>query len=228
MRVVATDAGSAHDDGHDQADAVAEQRMRDILDLLVRIDAQARQRGGLERIELVRRAVLERIIRDEAIDDVLLLLADHLAEFERQRGRNRHRPRHGLIVVDHLGLSGVGQDAPDNIAGVVAAHAGNQGIEVGRLPAQRRFPETCQIEPHRHRQQRQQKGDQKTGQNAARAQLFRIRLVHGPAPIAAAVIPVLPNTGCFDEPMTVWSCRPSWPGNASGHGALKSAAADNT
>src|SRR5437868_671786 len=69
----------------DQAHIVTEQRPLRLDNLLVRIGAQRLQRLFLEGIQRMRRAVLERIVRDEAIGDVLLLLADHLAEFERQR-----------------------------------------------------------------------------------------------------------------------------------------------
>ena len=59
-------------------------------ELLVGIVAQALQGSLLEFIELMRRAVPERKVGDEAIGDILLLLADHLAQFQRQRRRDRN------------------------------------------------------------------------------------------------------------------------------------------
>ena len=83
MRVVAVDAGLLHDDRGHQADAVAEGGPRDVGDLLVRLFTQRRERLLLDFIENVGRAILEGIIRYEAVVDVLLLLPDHLPELER-------------------------------------------------------------------------------------------------------------------------------------------------
>ena len=49
-------------------------------------------------------AVPERIVGDEAVADVRLLLADDAAELERQRGRDRDGARDLLVVVRDLGL----------------------------------------------------------------------------------------------------------------------------
>ena len=71
-------------------------------DLLVRIGTQRGQRALLEVIENMRRAILERIVGHKAIVDVLLLLADHLAELERQGRGNRDGAGDRLIVVRDL------------------------------------------------------------------------------------------------------------------------------
>ena len=83
MDVVTGDAGRSHDDRRDQPDMVAEQRVRRLDELLVGIATQALQGSLLEIVELVRRAILERKVRNETIADVVLLLADYPAELQR-------------------------------------------------------------------------------------------------------------------------------------------------
>ena len=162
MRVVATDAGRPHDDGDDQPDLIAERRTRGVDQLLVGIVAQALQRRLFEIIERVRRTVLERKVGHEAIGDVLLLLADDLAEFERQGCRNGNSARNGLVIVDDLGIAGMRQDPADHVGGVIGADAGDDRVEVAGLPSQRGLGEIFQVEPHHERQGRQQQCDQKS------------------------------------------------------------------
>src|SRR3546814_7869862 len=62
------------------------------------------ERPALEGVQFVRRAVGEGIVRHEAVADDAGLGADHLAELDRQGGRDRNRPRHVVIVVQRAGL----------------------------------------------------------------------------------------------------------------------------
>jgi hypothetical protein len=119
------------------------------------------QGSFLEIVQLMRCAIFEGKIGNETVADILLLFADDLAKFQRQRCRNRNRTRDRLVVVDDLGRARMGQNPSDDIAGVVGSHAANDGVEVARLPSERDLSEIFQIKPHRDRQRGQQQGDQK-------------------------------------------------------------------
>jgi len=129
--------------------------------------AQRRQRARLETIEAVWRAVLEGKIRDEAVADVLLLLADHAPEFDRERRRDWNRARDGFVIVRHLGRPGRTENAADHIASVIAAHAGHDRIEVLRLAQQCAVRQVAQIEPHGDRKPSQQHDDEQDQQEPA-------------------------------------------------------------
>ena len=133
MRVVTADAACLHDDRHDETDAVGEDRSRRVGELPARVGAQFGQRALLERVEVMRRPVLERVVGEEAVADVVLPLAQHAAKLEREGRRNGDRARDELVVVHHLGRSRRREDPVDDVAGVVAANAGDDGVQVGRL-----------------------------------------------------------------------------------------------
>ena len=107
-------------------------------DHLMGIFAKAAKGVGLELVKRMRRAVGERVVGYEAIADVVLLFADHFAEFQRKRRRNGNRARKVFVIVHHTrNGSGRGrQNAADNVAGVVAADAGDDRIQVAGLTAQ--------------------------------------------------------------------------------------------
>ncbi len=186
MAVVAADAGRAHRHGRDEADLVGEQRGGGLDDLLLGIPAQRVERVLLELVELVRGAVLEREVRDEAVGDVFLLCADHPAELQRQRRRNRDRAGHGFIVVHDLGRAvRIGEDPPDHIGRIIATHARDYRIEIRGLASQRGLAQLGQVEPYRERQSEQEEGDHGTDQDAVLALFFGDRLFHLVAPLCA-------------------------------------------
>ena len=153
MRVVAVHARLPHDHRSDEPDTVAEQRARHVAQCLARIFAQTMQRVGLEGVERMRRAVGERKIRHEPIGDVVLLLADDFAEFERERGRDGNGAGNVLVVVHDLGRrSRCGKNAADHVAGVVAAYAADDRVQVARLAAQIGIGQVAQVQPDRDRQ----------------------------------------------------------------------------
>src|SRR6185312_14108063 len=88
--IVAAHAGLAHDDRNDEAYLVGRHRGGDMRQLLVRVFAQHLERVLLEIVEVVRCAALKRVIRHEAIADILLLFADDVSKLERKRRRNRN------------------------------------------------------------------------------------------------------------------------------------------
>jgi len=82
MCVVTTDTCCAHDHRSDQTHAVAEHGRGSIDNFLVGIVAQAFECTLLKFVKLMRRAILEGKIGNEAVTDIFLLRADHLAEFQ--------------------------------------------------------------------------------------------------------------------------------------------------
>jgi hypothetical protein len=102
MSVVASDASRAHYDWRDQADAVGENCPGCVGDCLVWVSAQICQRVPFKIVEDVERSVHKWIIRNEAISDVVLLLADDATELKRKRRWDRDRARDGLVIVRHL------------------------------------------------------------------------------------------------------------------------------
>ena len=98
MSVVASDASRAHYDWRDQ-------RTRSVVSGLRR-DAwfswcQSAARA-FKIVEDVERSVHKWIIRNEAISDIVLLLADDATELKRKRRWDRDRARDGLVIVRHL------------------------------------------------------------------------------------------------------------------------------
>ena len=178
MTVVAGHACRPHDHRRNQANAVAGERPGRLDQPLIGVLAQARQRLLLEIVEDMRRPVCERHVGDEAVLDVLLLLADHVPEFERQRGRDRNGAGNRFVVVHHLGRSRICEDAADDVRAVIAPHAGDHRVEVGRLPPQIRVGEMCEVEPDCSRQRGKQRSDSAGDQQAARAQPDRCVICH--------------------------------------------------
>ena len=147
MAVVAGDTGRPHDDRDDVADPVGQERPGDVDKLLLRVLPQAGKGAALEIVQLMGRPVLERKVRDEAVGDVVLLLADHMPELDGEGRGNRDRTGNVGIVVDDLGVAGRCEHAPHHVARVIGAEAADQRIEVGRLAAQQGLGEVAQIEP---------------------------------------------------------------------------------
>ena len=160
MGVVAAHARRSHDDRRDETHVAAEEGVRSVGHQLVRIGAQRSQRVLFEGVERMGRAVLERIVRHEAVGDVVLLLAYHAAELDRKRGRDRDRAGDRLVVVRDPGVPGGSQHPAGDVRAVVAAHARDHGIQVARLTEQRRFGEPAQVEPDRERQAQHQERDE--------------------------------------------------------------------
>jgi hypothetical protein len=102
MSVVASDASRTHYDWRDQADAVGENCPGCVGDCLVWVSAQICQRVPFKIVEDVKRSVHKRIIRNEAISDIVLLLADDATELKRKRRWDRDGARDGLVIVRHL------------------------------------------------------------------------------------------------------------------------------
>ena len=66
-----------------------------------------------------------------------------------------------LVIVRHLGgYAGRGENAADHVAGVIAAHAGDDRIQVAGLAIQVGLGKVGQVEPDRDRQAGQQQHDQ--------------------------------------------------------------------
>ncbi len=178
VAVVTGHARRPHHHRRDQSDAVAEQRPGGLDQPLVGILAQGFKRRSLEIVQNVRRAVREGDIRDKAVLDVLLLLADDMPELERQRGRNRDRPANRLIIVHDLGRSRIGQDPADDIRPVVAAHARDHRVEIGGLPPQGGVGENRQVKPDRYRQCGKQRANCASDHQAAATQPGQIVRCH--------------------------------------------------
>src|SRR5262249_29714993 len=123
MRVVARHTGCAHDHRTNETYAIAEGRCRHFGQLLIDMTAQRSESTGLKIIKCVRGAVFERKVRDEAVTDVLLLLADDATELERECRRDRNGAWNAFVIMHHLGRAPRGQHAADHVAAVVTAHA---------------------------------------------------------------------------------------------------------
>ena len=106
-----------------------------LRELLTGILPKLRKRVRFELVQRVRRPILERIIGNEPVGDVLLLLADHFAELKRQRRRYRYRALNVLVIVHDLGRSGICKNPADDIGRVITAHAADDGIQICGLPA---------------------------------------------------------------------------------------------
>src|SRR3546814_12356786 len=117
------------------------------------------ERPALEGVQFVRRAVGEGIVRHEAVADDAGLGADHLAELDRQGGRDRNRPRHVVIVVRRPGLPRRTEHTPDDVARVVATDIRDDRAETAGLGVEGMVRELAQIEPQRHKQQAQHRPD---------------------------------------------------------------------
>ena len=128
----------------------------------LRVLPQRFQRVALERIEGVRRPVLERMIREEAEADIAVVAIDDVAEIERQRGRNGNRARHRRVVRKHLGLFAAGQHALDHVGGVVVPDVVDHRCQVVGLVEQRPFRQVAHVEPDGDRQSRQDDQHQQT------------------------------------------------------------------
>src|SRR5262249_15551576 len=103
--------------------AIAEGRRRHFTQLLIGMIAQSSKSTGLKTIKCVRRAVLERKVRDKAIGDVPLLLADNASELERECRWDRNGAWNAFVIMHHLGRAPRGQHAADHVAAVITAHA---------------------------------------------------------------------------------------------------------
>jgi len=101
------------------------------------------------------------------VGDVLLLLVDDAAKLERKRRRDRDGAGDVFVIVCHLGVLVGRQDATDDIAGVVGAHAADHGVEVDRLASQIGPRKIGEIEPDRDRQAQQQQHDEQAAHQAA-------------------------------------------------------------
>ena len=162
--VVAGDALRPHDDRRDEADAAVGDRAGDFGDHLIGVAPQRLEGLALERVELVRRALRERVVGEETIDrplavlDAAVLLADRGSELERERGG--HRDGTGHVVVVGLDLRGAALDhAPDDVQAVVAAEGVDGVVEVGRLCDERTLGQVGEVEPDGDRQADEQQHD---------------------------------------------------------------------
>src|SRR5437868_13527401 len=102
MRIMTSDAGSAHEHGRDQTNAVAQDRPRYVGQFLIRTVAQRGEGRCLKIVEGMRRPVLERKVRHKPVGKDLLLLADRASEFERERRWYWYGSRRGLVIMHHL------------------------------------------------------------------------------------------------------------------------------
>src|SRR5262249_18584270 len=75
---------------------------------------------------------------------------------------------------------GRGENTADDIAGVIAAHAADDRIQVACLPFQIGVGKICQVEPDRDRQASQQQRDQ---QEKNQSSLAAKDLPHGGSPV---------------------------------------------
>jgi hypothetical protein len=90
---------------------------------LIWVGAQIRQRAPFKIVECMRRSILEWIIGDEAIADIVLLLADDATELERKGRWDRDGARDRLVIVRHLSRSRGRQDSANDVASIIATHA---------------------------------------------------------------------------------------------------------
>src|SRR5690606_18140717 len=159
MRVVARDATGAHENRGDVAHAVLEQRPGDIDRLLVRVLAERNERILLEFIERMNGAVLERIVRHEAIDDIRLLLPDDAAELDGKGRGNGNGARNLLVVWQHLGGAMMREHPLDDLRPVIAADAADDRVEVACLAMEGALRQVAEIEPDGGRQSREKQDD---------------------------------------------------------------------
>src|SRR5262249_18181979 len=156
MVVVTLHARLAHDHGCDQADTVGEDGSEGGAHLSVWVRSQCCERIGLELVELMWRSILEWIVRDESVGDVVLLFVDHATKLKRQGRRDWDRAWNIPIVVHHSRGTGCRLNSGDDIAGIVATHTGDEGINVAGLATERQVRHVPQVQPHDDRQAREQ------------------------------------------------------------------------
>jgi hypothetical protein len=132
----------------------------------MRIFPQALERLPLEGVERVRRPVFERVIREKPELRITVVAVDHVAQLERERGRDGNGTGDVRVIGQHLRLLAVSKDTADHVAGVVIPDGVDRRGQLIGLLGQRTLRQVTQVEPDRdgqpgQDQQHEQDGDEK-------------------------------------------------------------------
>lgn len=165
MAVVAGHASLSHHHRHGHAHLALEQRAGELRRNVVGGTALAKllQRAALEGVEPVRGAIGERLVGNEPVLDVSASArGDHVAQFERQRRRDRDRAFNILIIVQRQRVAVETLHARDHTRSVIAPDFGNHRIEGAGLNRKPGIGEIAKVEPDGDGQQDESEQDRKT------------------------------------------------------------------
>ena len=167
MTVVAVDAGLPHQHRGRQAELAIERCAGHLGQQRPGIGAQARERPGLEWVEIMRIASAERQVGDETIGHAACITAEDSPKRERERGRYRNGAGFGLVEMGGRYLPMRRDDTGDDIAGIEVADRIDHPRHVARLTAELAFRERFEVHPDRERQAEDEHDKQRGQQNEA-------------------------------------------------------------
>ena len=162
VAVVAGDTPLFHNDRNGHANLPVEQRAGNRGDMGIGIPFFAKdfQCRCFESIEIVVRAAGKGHVRHETIADALVGRADHVAEFDRKRSRDRYASVDVAVFVRWRGVAVAGEDAAHDIARIVVADLRYHVVQFDGLAVQRYVGQIPQIEPDGDGKQRKREHDE--------------------------------------------------------------------